>query len=62
MLLQPSYNGRKYFNLDQIPHSSSEETEAQNGSETYSPEYQVSLWNNNFALQQHPEENPLTFL
>jgi hypothetical protein len=30
-------------NLDQISHSSSEETEAQNGSETCSPECQVSM-------------------
>jgi hypothetical protein len=40
---QPSHSGRKWFNLDQIPHSSSEETEAQNGSETCSPECQVSM-------------------
>jgi hypothetical protein len=43
MSLQPSHNGRKYFNLDQIPHSSDEETEAQNSSETCSPECQVPM-------------------
>jgi hypothetical protein len=43
MPLQPSHRGGKKFNLDQIPHSSSEETEAQNSLETCSPEYQVSM-------------------
>jgi hypothetical protein len=61
MSLQPSHNGRKWLNLDQNTHSSSEETpRTVQRPALHSIRFQCKK--NNFALQQCSEENPLTFL